>query len=768
MSVLSDKKATVGDFQNLRSYTHQTSFINNGGIGDWGDANPGDVITWNPGSQVWEPQPPVSGSNVFVSPDSSNAPFYLTFVNTDSGSTPLKTNTNISYNPSTETLTVTALNGIAAYAIHAETADTATTANTATIATKVAVTNDPGTNATYYPTFVTTNSGNNNIRTDSSILTYNPGTNTLTVPNLQGNASSATSATNATNANNVVVTNDPSTNATFYPTFVANSSGNQALKVDTNTLTFNPFTNTLTVANVNGTASNATNSVNSQNVAVTDNTAGSGTFFPTFVTSNSGNTPINVDSLSLTYNPSTNTLSVSNLFGNASSATNASNVSVQDDTTTNSNLYPTFVAANTGNQNIRVDSTALTYNPFTNILSCTSLNVTNINGSPYPPTLPSRFPTGNTLTVDIVNGNDGLAAANRYAYPFKSISGALALAVSGENVIVNAGVYNETLTIPNGVSLTGTGTQCVVIQKLNVDVPTTLITVGTGCRLENFTANLSSSLNVALTGIHFPAGASTTSKMRNSVWTITCTSGSNPTIIGALSDGNAAPVTYTAVNAIQRTTINVISSSSGITRGIYVTNANYFSVRDMVVWARGTGTNIVGVETTTALAYCEIKTSTISGVLYDINRTAGNILLGFTDLRNNRANGNSFSVVTESSTTTFGFFGNPSASVYYLVPGTAKTTELPTSAFEVPVVQNTILFVGTIRFTGSIGTSLTFNIYKNGGGSAVYSIVLLNGETSKSEETKSVDFTQGDTYHATVNLVGAITSGTFTATLGFY
>lgn len=155
-------------------------------------------------------------------------------------------------------------------------------------------------------------------------------------------------------------------------------------------------------------------------------------------------------------------------------------------------------------------------------------------------------------------------------------------------------------------------------------------------------------------------------------------------------------------------------------------------------------------------------------MLYDINRVAGTILLGFTDLRNNRANGNSFSVVTESSTTTFGFFGNPSASVYYLVPGTAKLTELPGFPFEVPTAQNVILFVGTIRYTGTIGTSLTFNIYKNAGLVPVFSIVLLTGETSKIDQTKSVDFSQGDTYYATVNLVGAITSGTFTATLGFY
>ena len=50
---------------------------------------------------------------------------------------------------------------------------------------------------------------------------------------------------NATNADNVAVA-ATSTNATFYPTFVDATSGDQAIEVDTD-LTYNPSTNTLTV-----------------------------------------------------------------------------------------------------------------------------------------------------------------------------------------------------------------------------------------------------------------------------------------------------------------------------------------------------------------------------------------------------------------------------------------------------------------------------------------------------------------------------------------
>lgn len=663
MSLLSNQSAIVGNFQNLNSLVQHTQSINGGGIGEWGSSAPGEVLTWNSLTKVWEPQPITGGTNVSVSPISSDDPYYLTFVKQEVGSVPLHTNTDIYYNPHTQVMTVPMIDSIVTEAVNSN---------------NVTVTNDPTTVATYYPTFVASTAGSNNIRVDGSTYTYNPGTNTLTVANLQGNASSSTDATNA------------------------------------------------------------------------------------------------------------------------------SNVGVTDDTVTNTTYYPTFVANNTGNNNIRVDSTALTYNPGTNVFSCTSLNVTNINGAPYPPVQPLRFPIGNTLTVDIVNGDNTIADAQRYSYPFKSISAALAKAVAGENVIVNAGVYNETLTLPNSVSLTGTGTQCVVIQKLNVLVDTTLITVGSNCRLENFTAKLTTSADVQLVGIHFPSGAtpetgtSITTKMRNSVWTVDNTGAANPTkdIIGVLSDG-VSSTDYTAVNAIQRTSINVISKSVynnvtkiGKTRGILVSGVNYFSVRDMVVWARGSGTNIIGVETSVAGANCSIKTSTVGGysdtvgaTYADINRfttnpltTFSTILLGFTDLLYNRDNGNSFSVVTESSNTTFGCFGNlVNNKTYNLVVGSYDVSQLSTDVnehFDVLVPQNTIMFVCTLRYSGNIGpATLTFQLWKHNPPNPdvqVYTLAL-SGVNTILNQNKSVDFAQGEIYYARLDVNGNTTSnGYFVATLGFY
>lgn len=74
------------------------------------------------------------------------------------------------------------------------------------------------------------------------------------------------SATTATNANNVAVTAS-TTNATFYPTFVDTTTGNQAIEVGAG-LTFNPSTNVLTTTTFSGALSgNATTATTSTNVA---------------------------------------------------------------------------------------------------------------------------------------------------------------------------------------------------------------------------------------------------------------------------------------------------------------------------------------------------------------------------------------------------------------------------------------------------------------------------------------------------------------------
>jgi len=70
----------------------------------------------------------------------------------------------------------------------------------------------------------------------------------------------------------------------------------------------------------------------------------------------------------------------------------------------------------------------------------------------------SSIPTGNTVWVDEVNGDDGTGTSGRQDLPFLTVSAALAVSGSGDTVIVRPGVYVESgLTIPSGVSLVGDG-----------------------------------------------------------------------------------------------------------------------------------------------------------------------------------------------------------------------------------------------------------------------------------------------------------------------
>jgi hypothetical protein len=64
---------------------------------------------------------------------------------------------------------------------------------------------------------------------------------------LQGTSSWATNATNATNTANTAVTDTTTGTGPYYVTFVAGTTGNQAQLVDSAALTFNATTNTLTV-----------------------------------------------------------------------------------------------------------------------------------------------------------------------------------------------------------------------------------------------------------------------------------------------------------------------------------------------------------------------------------------------------------------------------------------------------------------------------------------------------------------------------------------
>lgn len=382
---------------------------------------------------------------------------------------------------------------------------------------------------------------------------------------------------------------------------------------------------------------------------------------------------------------------------------------------------------------------------------------------------------GNTLTVDAVYGNNTTATADPTRFPFLTVSSALSSATSGQTVFVRPGTYNEKVTMPAGVALRGANTQTVTVQQLNTTSNTTLLTMGSNCRVEDITFTLTSASDVSLTGVDWPSGSTLTSKLRTSVINVTSSGTGSNHIVGIRSAGTSA-TSYSSSDAGRSITVNVDSSSSGIVRGLYVTGSNWIGLRDVNINARGTASNIVGVETTNAGAYASLKHCTIrgsdgTGIRYDINRTAGEILLGSVDLVNNTANGNGFSVTTEGAITHYGTTGNfTNGTTYYLVPGFVKQGDLPLSTFGIPVTQNMILFSGTFQSTPAIpvGDSVKITGYKNNVVTDM-SMTLLAGQTLASNVFQSVDFRRGDTMDFRIVPTGGnLNNFNFAASFAFY
>ena len=331
---------------------------------------------------------------------------------------------------------------------------------------------------------------------------------------------------------------------------------------------------------------------------------------------------------------------------------------------------------------------------------------------------------GNVLHVDTIYGNDTLAPANLYSYPFKTINGAISNVSARQTIHILPGTYNETIVIPNGIAIRGENTQTVTIQSSNSTSNTTLITMGTNCRLEDVTMTLYSSNAVDLIGINYPSGTSLTSKLRTTVLNVSSTGATSKSTIGIYSGGTSA-LSYTTSHAIRGTTINVASQNTGLTRALYITGSNRFGARDTNFSALGTSS--IGVETTNVSSFAELKECSINGGVYDINRTAGTIQLSSTDLVNATANGNSFTVNTEPSPIFFGVTGTIGNGTHNLMPGTVNYNDLPTS-FGLPFPQRLIVFQGlfTSRVALTGGQTAVYHLHKNTTAGTSFMTATLN------------------------------------------
>jgi len=115
--------------------------------------------------------------------------------------------------------------------------------------------------------------------------------------------------------------------------------------------------------------------------------------------------------------------------------------------------------------------------------------------------------TGSTVWVDAVNGNDGTAASGRQDLPYLTIGAALAVAGSGEAIIVRPGTYPESgLTLPTGVTLISQGGWLETTIGFHAAV-VDILTVSDQSQVDGFTFLVPSTINLAAvryTGVAAP------------------------------------------------------------------------------------------------------------------------------------------------------------------------------------------------------------------------------------------------------------------------
>jgi len=392
-----------------------------------------------------------NSTNVTVTADNAtNANRFITFVDAQTGNIGVKTDLQLTYNPSTNILG-TSISGNSNTATSATSATTAgsCTGNSVT-ATNLSTTRSNwltnGTVSAVVGQLAWRNNGNNSTVFDASAFrspSYISGTNDLTnrkdaatawqdgYPTLMGwngtttygvrvdsarlsdLATSATSAGSATDSTNIDVLTDNTFSGSVHLLFSRTGSGLQRVRSD-DALLYNPNTNTLTVTNITGTITNATNAVtagsctgnsvtatsattatNANNIAVAldTNTSTSVERNVLFVSGTTGNQSVFTDS-GLVYNQQLNRLTATTfkgaLEGNASTATSATTAGTATSATT---------ATNTTNVNLTADNAGTTARPLVFASASTG------NQPLFTDTGLTYQPSTNTLTASIFVGS---------------------------------------------------------------------------------------------------------------------------------------------------------------------------------------------------------------------------------------------------------------------------------------------------------------------------------------------------------------------------
>jgi len=150
----------------------------------------------------------------------------------------------------------------------------------------------------------------------------------------------------------------------------------------------------------------------------------------------------------------------------ATTATNATNTAITDDTTTNTTMYPTWVTTTSGNQAQKTSSTKLQFNPSTGVLSSTGFNG---SGASLTALSASNISAGTLAVAYGGTGANTLTANNVLLGNGTSALQAVAPSTTG-NVLTSNGTTWVSSAPPSGGS---------VLQVVNVAYTTSVTSTST-------------------------------------------------------------------------------------------------------------------------------------------------------------------------------------------------------------------------------------------------------------------------------------------------
>lgn len=163
------------------------------------------------------------------------------------------------------------------------------------------------------------------------------------------------------------VTDDTTTNSTFYPLIANQTAGSLTTEYTSSTkLQFNPSTGIFTATGFAGAGTGLTG-------------LPAGELTGTIPSTVLGNSSLHIGTTTIALNRSSASQSLTGVSidgsagsaGSATNATNAANIAITDDTSTNADYYPVWVTNSTGNLPAHVSSTKLKFNPSTGIFTAT-------------------------------------------------------------------------------------------------------------------------------------------------------------------------------------------------------------------------------------------------------------------------------------------------------------------------------------------------------------------------------------------------------------